>query len=232
VGTIKTIATIVFGAITFSPTSADVIPLISLDPAEDSAPVKFVEPPNNKTWGYSFYVTSPIRVTYLGWDDTNRDGLSHSHQVGIWKDTTGMTSWPYIDGGQLVASATIPAGTAAELSGPWRRVAITPITLGVGGYSIGGQNNSNSLDNMVYMFPVGVADSRVTLGSFDDNVTGKDGFFPPGTDNGGWYALIGGVELGPMLFLERVPEPSAVFLCAAASAASLAACWHRKRANS
>jgi hypothetical protein len=194
---------------------ADVAPLLSIDPAIDGT---FAEPANNKTWGYSFYVTTPLRVTHLAWNDTGRDGLSHSHQVGIWKDTTGMTQWPYINGGTLIASATIPAGTAAELSGPWRRVPITPITLQVGGYSIGGQNNSQSLDNMMYIYfgvsdhPTGL-DSRVIAGSFTFNTTGDDGFYAPGTHNSGWY-LLNGAEVGSMMFVENVPEPSCLVVVA------------------
>src|SRR3954453_11050000 len=120
---------------------ADVAPLLNIDPAVDGS---FVEPANNKTWGWSFHVTSPIRITHLAWNDTGRDGLSHSHQVGIWKDPFNA------NGGTLLSSVTIPSGTVAELSGPWRRVAIAPIVLQPGDYSIGGQNNSQSLDNIVY----------------------------------------------------------------------------------
>lgn len=153
----------------------------------------------------------------MAWYDTSRDGLSHSHPVGIWKDTTGLTEWPYINGGTLITSAMIPAGVTAELSGPWRRVPIAPLVLDVGGYSIGGQNNSQSVDDMVYLANPGpsVVDPHVILGAFDYNIGGLDGFHPPGTPPSGWY-LYWGAELGPMLFLEPVPEPGAAQLLAIA----------------
>src|SRR4051812_2547053 len=91
-----------------APAFADVAPLLSLDPSIDGT---FVEPANNKTWGYSFYITTPVTVTHLAWNDTARDGLSHSHEVGIWKDTSGISqgNWPgtpFPNGGQLITSAT------------------------------------------------------------------------------------------------------------------------------
>jgi hypothetical protein len=190
---------------------ADSVPLLNLDPAVDGT---FVEPANNKTWGYSFYVTTPIVVTHLAWNDTGRDGLSHSHPVGIWRDTSGITqaNWegmPFPNAGTLITSATIPAGNTAELAGPWRRVPIAPVTLTVGGYAIGGQNNSQSTDDMVYRLLSGnnsVYDPRVLKGSFTFNTGGPDGFYSPGSLHE-WY-LNAGVELGPMMFIEAVPEPN------------------------
>jgi hypothetical protein len=184
---------------------ADNGPLLNIDPALDGS---FVEPANNKTWGWSFHVTTPIRATHLAWNDTGRDGLSHSHQVGLWKD-------PYnSNGGTLLSSVTIPVGTLAELSGPWRRVAIIPIELQVGDYSIGGQNNALSLDKMVYkqldypdsIHPAGL-DMRVSPSSFIFNTDGQDGFYAPGTHGSSWYAYWG-AELGVNLFVGSVPEPS------------------------
>jgi hypothetical protein len=194
--------------------------LLKFNPAVNGT---FVEPANNKTWGYSFYVTTPVTVTHLAWYDTNGDGLSHSHSVGIWKDTSGISQakWPntpYPSGNSLVASALIPAGSVAELSGPWRRVPITPVTLAIGGYSVGGQNNSQSLDNMVYKLFGGFAisyptllDDRLLAGSFTDNISGADGFYAPGANGSGWY-LASGAETGATLFLESVPEPTSFIL--------------------
>ncbi len=199
---------------------AESIPLIKFDPGVSGT---FVEPANNKTWGYSFYVTTPVTVTHLAWYDMGGDGLSHSHQVGVWKDTSGISqaNWPttpWPSGNMLMASAIIPAGTIAELSGPWRRVPIVPVTLGVGGYSVGGQNNASSTDDMVYKlfgafgtsYPA-LMDSRVLAGSFTDNTSGADGFYAPGTNGSGWY-LASGTETGATLFLEAIPEPSSLAL--------------------
>ena len=51
----------------------------------------------------------------------------------------------------------------------------------------------------------------MTLGAFDYNISGPDGFHPPGISS--WYAETG-AELGPMLFLEAVPEPMSCLLLA------------------
>lgn len=201
-----------------SPLFAENRPIYDINPAVDG---DFVEPANNKTWGSGFYVTSPVRVTYLGWYDTDGDGLSNSHRVGIWTDSRYVGEGPT---DTLLTSATIPAGTAAELSGPWRRVPITPITLQPGGYAMGGQNNSQSLDKMWYIhsldLPSSVVDPRIRVGSFDYNVSGPDGFNPPGSSPSGWYAL-NGAEVGAMIFVEAIPEPSTVLLTSLASAASV-----------
>jgi hypothetical protein len=209
-----------------SSANAQSIPIYNIDPAIDGT---FVEPANNKTWGYSFYVKSPVVVTHLGWFDTNQDGLTHAHKIGIWKDTTGMTGWPYINGGTLVTSVTIPSGTSAELSSAWRRMAITPITLPVGGYSVGGENNSQSLDEMWYIhfldLTASVVDPRITVGSFDYNISGPDGFNPPGISPSGWYAL-DGAEIGAMMFVVAIPEPSGKLLLM--TAVAMIAVVHRK----
>jgi hypothetical protein len=212
---------------------AQSVPLYNINPATDGT---FVEPADNATWGWSFYVKSPITVTHLAWNDTNGDGLSHSHQVGIWKDTSGKTEaqWPFVpfpDAGTLVRSTTIPSGTSAELVGPWRRMPITPVTLAVGAYSIGGQNSAQSQDNMMYRFIGGTTgmtpliDFRALAGSF--TLGGQPGFYSPGSANSsGWY-LAFGVELGAMMFVEPVPEPGSPMLTTLASA-WVSAFWFRR----
>src|SRR6476620_4583555 len=92
---IRSIVTFLVMSIVNGTAHADIAPLLNLNPAVDGS---FVEPANNKTWGYAFYVTTPIRVTHLGWYDTGGDGLSHSHRIGICKDTGGVTlvNWPAI----------------------------------------------------------------------------------------------------------------------------------------
>ena len=233
----KAIAAMFGLMIPFSGVVADSTPLIKFDPTVTR---NFVEPANNKTWGYSFYVTTPVTVTHLAWYDTGGDGLSRSHMVGLWKDTSGITqanwfSGYFPNGGSLLAFASIPAGTTAELSGPWRRVPITPVTLGVGGYSVGGQNNSQSADDMVYklfgnfgvVYPA-LLDDRVLGGSFTDNTSGADGFYAPGTNGSHWY-LASGAELGATLFLETVPEPNSLMLFAIAAAVFGGSCRRGRR---
>jgi hypothetical protein len=72
----------------------------------------------NTTVGASFTVgNQSILVTALGVYDADLDGLSESHTVGIWGNSS------------LLNSTTIPSGTSATLDGSFRYVVITPFTL-------------------------------------------------------------------------------------------------------
>src|SRR5215218_5905220 len=100
----RQLLSLLLGLVLFTSAHADSQPLFDIDPAVEAW---LIEPANNKTWGWSFYVTTPITVTHLAWHDTNGDGLSHSHQIGLWKDTSGITkiNWPgtpFPNGGLLV----------------------------------------------------------------------------------------------------------------------------------
>lgn len=93
---------------------------------------------NDQNVGWSFNVLTGINVTGLEWFDTNGDGLSQSHQVGIWNSV-----------GTLLASAIIPSGTAATLTGGFRFVPINAVFLAAaGGYIVGGLNFANSTDRI------------------------------------------------------------------------------------
>jgi hypothetical protein len=178
---------------------------------------------NGGVWGWSFYVRQPVNVTHVGWYDEGGDGLSHSHQVGLWQDLTGATTWPYIgdtarelfrrydDRIEFPSRLDIPAGTQAELVGHWRTVAIPggPIPLAPGGYAVGGIDYSGSTDGLRY---IQLGDEEPPLSSNVKVVFGAPGgsegfgFGPPAN-----FLLVRGIETGPMLFLE-VPEPAGVWL--------------------
>jgi hypothetical protein len=84
----------------------------------------------NGSWslGYIFNVTSPFTVTYLGFWDDGADGLSQSHQVGIWDAA-----------GNLLVSGTVDAGTGDLLVNSTRLISVAPITLSIGaGYRVAG----------------------------------------------------------------------------------------------
>lgn len=93
----------------------------------------------NSTRGFEFHVTAPLTVTGLSFYDFGSDGLAQSHDVGLWSSA-----------GTLLASTTIPSGTAAPLdsSGKFRYVLLnTPIVLPVGNsYKTGGQFLAGSTD--------------------------------------------------------------------------------------
>ncbi|HEY8832609.1 MAG TPA: DUF4082 domain-containing protein [Gemmatimonadaceae bacterium] len=90
----------------------------------------------NGSWslGYFFDVTSPFTVNYLGFWDDGANGLSESHQIGLWD--------PF---GNLLATATVDAGTGDLLVNSTRLVSIDPITLSIGaGYRVAGVTGSEN----------------------------------------------------------------------------------------
>jgi hypothetical protein len=111
----------------------------------------------------------------------------------------------------LADGVTIPAGTSAELEGPWRKIALPagPITLESGGYALGGLDNANSTDAIRYFLLFHSTsvpkDPRLTIGG--PGYSQQTGFSRPDL-----IFLVDGVELGPMLFVVPVPEPSAAVL--------------------
>jgi hypothetical protein len=78
---------------------------------------------NNGTWtlGYSFLVNTSINVTSLGVYDNGGDGLLVSHDVGLWDSS-----------GNLLASTTVAAGTAAPLDSGFRFSSISSVALSAG----------------------------------------------------------------------------------------------------
>ncbi|HWQ92015.1 MAG TPA: LamG-like jellyroll fold domain-containing protein, partial [Clostridia bacterium] len=72
------------------------------------------------TVGTRFAVgTSALNVTALGFEDADGSGFNSAHQIALW-DTNGT----------LLASVTVPAGTAAPLEGAWRYATLpSPVAL-------------------------------------------------------------------------------------------------------
>jgi hypothetical protein len=72
---------------------------------------------------YSFYP----QVNWLGYYDENGDGLANSHLVTLWDNSTQT----------ILASATVPAGTAAPLIDGYRWVQLpSTLTLNYGSYYV------------------------------------------------------------------------------------------------
>ena len=176
--------------------------------------------------GWTFYLTQPVVLTGLGWYDDGLDGLADPHQIGIWKDQSGRTDGPYMDllnaanTSALVLSATIPVGTAAPLDGSWRRLDFNvALTLEPGGYEIAGRNYAETADVVNYFkdSPPEVgrtlpADPRLEVGAPAADL--RFGSEVPTFHQPQDFWLVYGVELGPMLFIEAIPEPSTVLLLA------------------
>ena len=85
--------------------------------------------------GWDFTTNTPITVNSLGYLDACADGLTGSHEVGI-----------YDSSGQLLGSATVPSGPAGTLNGCFRYVDLTtPITLQPGEtYTIAAVSNGGN----------------------------------------------------------------------------------------
>ncbi|HXN47869.1 MAG TPA: DUF4082 domain-containing protein, partial [Bryobacteraceae bacterium] len=92
-----------------------------------------VYPGAQYTLGFEFHALTNVVVTALGTFDSG-NGLSTSVPVGIW-DTSG----------NLLDSATVPAGSAGTLDGYFRYTAIVPFVLTAGtNYVIGSYYPGNS----------------------------------------------------------------------------------------
>ena len=72
-----------------------VVPLVNIDPTQAAdSPVWFsgVLPASDESWGWAFGVERQFYalVTHVAWYDTDGNGLSHPHSVGIWRDTVRL----------------------------------------------------------------------------------------------------------------------------------------------
>ena len=52
---------------------------------------------NWSTWILGgFSLSSRLVITHVAWYDEGQDGILHSHRIGLWKDLSGATDWPFI----------------------------------------------------------------------------------------------------------------------------------------
>ena len=173
-----------------------------------TVPSTFISVNNDQSVGWQFNVNAATLVTGLGWYDDLSNGLSNAHQVGIWSPS-----------GTLLASATVPAGTAAGFDGQFRTVSITPITLTPGaGYIVGGENFANSTDRIASDVPSQIVDPRITYVDATFSNIGL-GFTRPAT-----FSIATTGFYGPS-FSVGIPEP------AAAGALTVTACAMMIRRN-
>jgi hypothetical protein len=109
----------------------------------------------NGTIGWGFTLASPVFVTDLGYFDGN-SGLVDPHPVGIWDSV-----------GNLLATATVPSGTAATFVSGFRFVPITPVMLSAGAFTIGGYANVTSPDPFRFEVPFITAVEGLSFGPVD-----------------------------------------------------------------
>lgn len=203
-----------------------VVPVVNIDPSiVPSQQNGFNESHGDGMVGWLFTITQNTTITKVGWYDDGGDGLARAYQVGLWKDTTGQGTW---NGGFAAGSnptqllgipalgLSIPAGTNTELVGSdWRVVTLnTPLVLTPGSYELAGLDTVASTDVIKYVASYPTRPTNNIPGDF-----GETFFWAYGptnhanfgfVDNQSFY-LAGGLELGPMLFVD-VPEPSSLGL--------------------
>lgn len=139
---------------------------------------------------------SNLSVTALGFQDSLDNGLTSSHEVGLWDST-----------GNLIASVTVPSGTSGTLSGNYRYAAISAVTLIANQqYTIGAQvfNGGDAWTDSGAGAGLSIS-TDVTAGG-DRFMTG--GFARPTTDGAGHDLRWGP---GNMQY-SVVPEPGVALL--------------------
>lgn len=158
----------------------------------------------DRTLGYQFTTgIDGLLVTSLGFWDQGANGLSETHEVGIWSN----------DGSSLLTSATVATGTTANLDGEFRYVDIVDVLLDANtSYLIGGYTGVNGTDAVI-RFTTPTAGSGVTMGSTRFDLF--CGFCAPtqtqGTDFDAGY-------FGPNMngAVSAIPEPSSIALASLA----------------
>jgi hypothetical protein len=143
------------------------------------------------TLGFQFATNQAIAVTDLGVFDSEQNGLTDPHDIGIWDS-----------GGSLLASATVSSGTIDPLTNQFRYVPIVPVLLAGGqDYRIGAFYTGPA--DMVVLLASGFAtDPVVTFvgARFASSGTLSDPTTPAGPNlNPGYF--------GPNFQFAAVPEP-------------------------
>lgn len=121
-----------------------VLLLIGWNPAQGALLIDFTghsgfySDGTDRVIGWDFTTgSSPVFLTELGFFDRDKNGLVVAHDVGLYNTATT----------ELIASASIPSGTAATLNSFFRTVSITPVALSPNTtYTIAGSmpNNTDS----------------------------------------------------------------------------------------
>jgi hypothetical protein len=163
------------------------------------------------TYGWTFTVNTPVVVDNLGYFDSFGNGLSVSHDVGIWDGS-----------GTLLDSATVPAGTAGFLQDGFRYTGTASVLLPIGTYTIGGFD-PESADGITVGATTITTDPAITYGA-SRSIGGASLTFPTADVHGN-----GNSYFGPNFTFVAVPEPATSALVLLGG---MAACLARRRHRS
>ena len=155
------------------------------------------------TFGWSFTLSMPVFVTHLGYFDFQSEGLTDAHPVAIWGNA----------GGSPLVSATVPAGTSGTLLNGVRYIAIDPVLLPAGTYTIGGYSPNFSDSVAIEAATITTAPGITYNGARSAQGVGL--MFPSGNTQG--YA---NGDFGPNFQFAIVPEPSVTAMLVTACCAA------------
>jgi hypothetical protein len=205
---------IVFGCCLAVCAPALASPVLTFDPSGGGSAAHL-----NQSVGWEFDVMNPVTVIGLGWWDETGNGIPLAHMVGLWAPN-----------GNLLASALIPAATAAPLDGQFRTVGIAAVMLAPDiGYIVGGQEFANDSERLACGDggtcdgPLSVAtDPRIAF--FSGTFSHIGGFQRPDLETEAVDGLF-----GPSFSVVPVPEPATAGITALCLA--LLVCWPRIRSH-
>ena len=166
------------------------------------------------TYGWLFQPSCDISVTQLGLWDEGGDGLSFAHDIGLWDSSH-----------QLLAAATLAAGTDAECIDSFCYVPIAPVILSAGQtYALGAYYVSPTTDAETIPNSFTTASDITWKGAvWSDSV---EGLSYPAT--GPFNNPPSGI-FGPSFTYNAVPEPSTLALLATAVASVVLITWRRRK---
>jgi hypothetical protein len=146
------------------------------------------------TLGFSFTVSSPETISALGIYDSGMNGLNGAAQVGLWDSS-----------GNLLTSATVPAGTGGNLEGFFRYAKIAPFIVTPGNTYLVGGFEPNDLASSLFTNQGGTGSTNPLINVVQDQFSLFNFSFSfPGSSNGN----LGGAWLGANFQIGGVPEPS------------------------
>jgi len=158
---------------------------------------------NTYTLAYDFNVSDTITIDALGILDIGGDGLSDSHEIGLW-----TTSGTLLATTTVTTSSTLADPSASGL-GNYIYEPIDTLVLGAGDYRIGAFYPSGSSDMVVYQ-ATGVFSNHSSVTFLNNHWFDTSGSFTFPTDANEETTIR--QYFGPAAHISSVPIPATVWL--------------------